>query len=391
MIYLDNAAGSHPKPRILADTMYRALEELGGSPGRGRHSLARRSSDLVEGVRGQLARLIHAPDASRVVFTAGATASLNMAIQGYLLPRGGHVLCGSMEHNAMYRPLKALEQQGRIRLEIWQADRWGYLDAARLPSLIQPDTSLVALSHGSNVNGAVQPLAEIAAICRERGIPLLLDAAQTLGLLPLDVQALDLAMVAMAGHKALYGPAGLGALYVRPGLELFPLLSGGTGGQSESPEMPEEYPQHLEAGTLNVAGIAGLGAALDFLESAQPPKIYRHCMQLCEMLAEGAATLPGVRVYWGRKDRPRLPVLGLKIFGFPPEEAAAALDALGICVRAGYQCAPLAHRSLGTLEEDGLVRFSPGRFSREEDIRLSLLALEKIIRERRLEQGEERA
>ncbi|MBQ6808023.1 MAG: aminotransferase class V-fold PLP-dependent enzyme [Firmicutes bacterium] len=382
MIYLDNAAGSHPKPTVVANAMYRAMTELGASPGRGRHALARHTASLVEQVRGQLARLIHAPDAEQVVFTAGATMSLNMAVFGWLFPRGGHVLSTSMEHNAMIRPLRSLEQQGRIRLELLQADRWGYVDAAELLHHIRPDTSLVAISHGSNVNGAVQPLEEIAAICSRMGIPLLVDASQSLGLLPIDVQKLDIAMLAMAGHKALYGPAGVGALYVRPGMELLPLLSGGTGGQSELPAMPEEYPQHLEAGSLNVCGIAGLGAALDFLEAADPGKIYQHCMKLCAMLADQAAVLPGVKIHWGRKDRPRLPVLAMEIYGFSPEEAAEALDALGVCVRAGYQCAPLAHESLGSLEQDGLIRFSPSRFTGSEDIRLCVLALDKIIREK---------
>lgn len=382
MIYLDNAAGSHPKPGVVADAMYRAMTELGASPGRGRHALARHTAYLVEQVRGQLARLINAPEPSRIVFTGGATMSLNQAIWGYLFPRGGHVLSSSMEHNAMYRPLRALAEQGRIQLELVPADRWGYVEAGELLRRVRPETSLVAISHGSNVNGAVQPLAEIAELCRERELPLLVDASQTLGLLPLDVQQLDIAMLAIAGHKSLYGPSGVGALYVRPGLQLSPLLSGGTGSNSELPHMPEEYPQHLEAGSLNVSGIAGLGAALDFLESAGIDSLYQHSMELCQLLAEGAASLPGVKIYWGRKDRQRLPVLGMEIYGFSPDEAAEALDELGVCVRAGYQCAPLAHESLGTLEQDGLIRFSPGRFTSREDIRLCLLALEKVIRSR---------
>ena len=382
MIYLDNAAGSHPKPRIVADAMYRAMTHLGASPGRGRHALARHTADLVEQVRGQIARLIHAPDPSRVVFTAGATMSLNLAMWGYLYPRGGHVLTTSMEHNAVYRPLRALAALGRIQLELVEVERWGYLDPAALSARIRPDTSLIAVTHGSNVNGAVQPLAEIASLCRDMDLPLLVDASQTLGLLPLDVQAVDLAMVAIAGHKALYGPAGIGALYVRPGLELAPLIQGGTGSNSEMPAMPETYPQHLEAGSLNVTGIAGLGAALDFLEAATVPKLYQYTMELCRELERRVSVLPGVKVYWGKADRERLPVLALSGYGFTPDQAAEALDGLGVCVRAGYQCAPLAHASLGTLDRDGLVRFSPGRFNTREDMALAALALEKAIRQR---------
>lgn len=382
MIYLDNAAGSHPKPEIVRNTVFRALTELGASPGRGRHSLARHTADTVERVRGQLAELIHAPDPSRIVFTAGATMSLNMAIWGYLSSRGGHVLCSSMEHNAMVRPLLALAEQGKIQLELIPADRWGYLDTGSLLSRIRLDTALLAMSHASNVNGAVQPLEEICRICSSMKIPLLLDASQSLGLLPVDVQQLDIALLAIAGHKALYGPAGVGALYVRPGMELSPLLSGGTGGQSERHSMPEEYPQHLEAGSLNVSGIAGLGAGLDFLGAAGQENIYHYCMEICSSLSEEAAILSGVKIFWGKRDRPRIPVFSMSIYGFSPDEAADALDKLGVCIRAGYHCAPLAHQSLGSLERDGLIRFSPSRFTSREEARLAVLALEKIIREK---------
>lgn len=381
MIYLDNAAGSWPKPPEVGQAMIEALERYGANPGRGSYELSRCTADMVESVRRQVAALINAPDYRRVVFTAGATMSLNMALSGYL-KQGDHVVYSGMEHNAVFRPLYALATAGRVTFSRAQADGEGYVSVPAIQRQLRPDTSLIIVTHASNVSGSVQPLAEIAALARSKRIPLLVDAAQSAGLLPLDVQALDIGLLALPGHKALYGPSGVGALYVREGLRLEPLISGGTGGQSERRTQPNHYPDHLEAGSLNTIGIAGWGAGLSFVERTGISNLYRHGMELLRPLVERLRRQPRIKLYLPETERPRVPVLSFNVQDMTAAEAATYLSEEGFCLRSGYHCAPLAHRSLHSFGE-GSVRLSPGWFNTPEQFEALTLAIEELAKYKR--------
>lgn len=374
MIYLDNAAGSHPKPPQVAAALAAALEEFGANPGRGNYALTRRTAGMVAETRAKLAALVHAPDPSRMVFTAGATMAANMAING-LLREGDHVVCSSLEHNAVFRPLAVLADAGRIRLHIVQADSAGYLRAEDVAAALRPTTRLIAINHASNVCGSVQPLAEIGAVAAACHVPLLVDAAQSAGLLPLDIQRMHISLLVLAGHKALYGPAGIGALYVDSSVSLRPLLQGGTGSRSELRHQPPDLPERLEAGSLNTAGIAAWSAALDFVRSTGIDALQAHAMRLTDRLAAALQAHPRLRLQLlPGETRPRVPLLSVATPERDPAEVAAALDAHGVCVRAGYHCAPLAHRTLGSFGE-GTLRFSPGWFNTEEEIDAAAAAL----------------
>ena len=376
-IYLDNSAGSWPKPPRVAQAMAEALTAYGANPGRGNYALTRQTAALVEEAREETAEFFGLPDPKRVVFTSGATMSLNMAINGLLSPDDILLLAG-MEHNAVSRPAAALADEGKIELREVIADSRGELRAAEIGEQLRrrPRPALLALTHGSNVCGSVAPLTAIALQAKRRRVHLLLDASQTAGLLPVHMRRLAISACAVAGHKALYGPAGVGALLLSAKTDPRPLIFGGTGSRSEEREQPRELPEHLEAGSVNVPGIAGYLAGLRFVKEIGVSTLYAKAMALTEQLRQGAGNIPGVRLY----GRPQLPVLSLNIEGKDPGEVAALLDSrYHICVRSGYHCAPAAHRALGTLEA-GTVRFSPGWFNTREDIEAALTALSEIAK-----------
>lgn len=381
MIYLDNAAGSFPKPPQVARAMAESLAEYGANPGRGNYRLTRRTAAMVESAREQAAELFGLSDSSRVIFTAGATMSLNLAVQG-MLRSGDTLLLPGMEHNAVSRPAAELEDRGVIRVRRLLADREGYPRLNELERELRAPQrpALLALTHASNVCGAVAPLDEIAALARQRHVPLLVDAAQSAGLLPLSMRRTPLSLLAIAGHKALYGPPGIGLLLVDETADPRPLISGGTGSRSEERRQPRDYPEHLEAGSVNVPGIAGLAAALAFVREIGIEELCGKAMRLTDRLAEMAGNIPGIELYLPQTPRPRLPVLALNIRRRDPAEAAALLDSrYGICIRSGYHCAPAAHRALGTMEE-GCLRFSPGWFNTPQEIEQTGRALAELAR-----------
>ena len=379
MIYLDNAAGSHPKAPGVEAAMIEALKSWGANPGRGSYAFARRTGDMVEQVRGKLAALIHAPDPHRIAFTSGATMSLNALVLGYA-PRlaGGEVIVSSLEHNALLRPLYLLEEQGLLRIRMITADAWGYIESAQVAEAVNSQTRLIALSMASNVCGSVQPLAEVGALAKKHGVPLLVDASQSAGLLDVDVQAVGISMLAVAGHKYLLGPAGVGALWAAPEIELAPLLHGGTGRDSEQRSMPAYWPARMEAGSLNTAGIAGLGAGLDFLEEQGIPRLCRRALELTDALERELRQLPGVTLQKREEEqRPRAPLLSFTVEELPAGRVAELLDERGVCVRSGYHCAPEAHRTLGTFEE-GTVRLSPGWATTEQEVEQACAAIAEV-------------
>ena len=380
MIYLDNAATTWPKPPIVLQALGQCLEQYGANPGRGGHSLSLRSGRMVLAARQALASFFGSNRAERWVFTGGATDSVNMALLGLLNP-GDHVIASSLEHNAVARPLYNLAKHGVEVSFLDISPGTGATDPQEVERLLRPNTRLVAISHASNVTGVVQPLAEIIAVCRQGGSYLLLDAAQTAGLLPIDVET-GIDLLAIPGHKSLYGPPGIGALYVSPGIDLRPYRFGGTGSHSESLEQPAIFPDRLESGTLNTPGIYALQAGLRFVQEEGLDQIYQREITLALKLVRGLRSIPGVTVYgWG--ETKQVPVIAWDLAGTNSTEVAMILDqSFQICSRAGLHCAPLVHKALGTLNQ-GLVRFSLGYYNTEEEIAQTISAVKEIAEELR--------
>lgn len=396
---MDNAATSFPKPPGVVEAMVHFMTDIGANPGRSRHDRSLEASEMVEAARADLAALFNAPDPTRIVFTLNATESLNTVIYG-VLNRGDHVIITQMEHNSVIRPVRHLEGAGTISVSVAPCDRMGLLDVDALKKLIRKDTALVALNHASNVCGTVQDVAAVREATQ--GIPLLVDAAQTAGVLPIDVQALGIDFLAFTGHKALYGPQGTGGLYVRQGIPIRPLKRGGTGSVSEREEQPDFYPDYLESGTRNNVGIAGLAAGVRFVLDTGVETIRQHEMELFSTLIDGLIDLPGMTLYGPLKPETQVAILsvtfdaalpeGLRVsFGgcggravpatfesVHPQEAGIILqEQYEICVRVGLHCAPLAHRALGTFP-DGTVRFSLGYFNTMEEVQIAIRAIRKI-------------
>lgn len=374
-IYLDNAATSHPKPVSVHDAVRRALEDVGASPGRSAHRLARQASILVSGVRMKAAEILGVADPLRVMFTKNATESINVVLKGWL--RSGHrVLISGMEHNAVVRPLKRLTASGVVT-EVIPADPHGKMNLDALERMLRCRPRLVAVTHASNVNGALQPAAEIAGLCHEAGVPLLLDAAQTAGLQPIAAMDWNLGMLACSGHKGLLGPQGTGLLYVREDLDVSPLLEGGTGSRSEEEEQPEFCPDRFESGTLNLPGIAGLGAGIDYILEKGMARILAHELELASNLEEGLSRMPMVRVL--RPGTRGTGVVSFTVETMSPGDVAHLLDeAFDIAVRAGLHCAPLAHRTIGSYPQ-GTVRVSPGFSNTHEDVGRFLEAVGNLV------------
>jgi cysteine desulfurase family protein len=376
--YLDHAATSWPKPAAVVSAMRRAMEEAGGNPGRSGHRLAMRAADIVYECRENLARLLGAPDPLRICFTANATEALNIAIKGVLRP-GDHVVYSAMEHNAVWRPLMKLASRG-VESSMAPAAADGVVTAESVRSVLRPNTRMIALIHASNVNGALNPVADVGRLARERQIVFLVDAAQTAGAVPIDVAAMHIDLLAVPGHKGLMGPQGTGALYVGDSIELESLKEGGTGSESASPLQPLFLPDRLESGTLNVPGIAGLNEGVKLLLSLGVADVQRRERELALSVIANLAGMSGVRVY-----PPALPghttgVVAWNIESLDANAAAEALDRdFDIACRSGLHCAPLAHRSLGT-GISGAVRFSFGPFSTIRDAETACHAVREMSR-----------
>jgi cysteine desulfurase family protein len=379
MIYLDNAATSWPKPPVVARAMRKMLAGGTGNPGRTSHHNAMNTALLVQECREHLAQLFHIQNPLRVCFTANTTEALNLGIKGALSP-GDHVLCSSMEHNSVWRPLVALEGRG-VELTVVPTDASGVIDAATIARAIKSHTKLIVMIHASNVNGAIQPIAQIGHLARERGIVFLVDAAQTAGSIPLDVEAMKIDLLAFPGHKGLLGPQGTGGLYVSEGVDLRPLKEGGTGSDSSNPHQPSYYPDRLESGTLNLPGIAGLNESVRYLLHKGVATIERKEAALTQRLLAGLAEIDGVAVYGTPPGVPRAGVVSFNIRSLESEFVAAQLEARAdIACRPGWHCAGLAHRTLGT-SQIGTVRLSPGPFTRMFEIETALRVIAELARE----------
>jgi len=382
LIYLDNAATSHPKPEAVPLAVDEALR-MGASPGRGGYQSALAAERLVFETREALAELFNAPDSGRFVFTPNATAAINQALFGLLSP-GDRVVTTAVEHNAVSRPLRVLQDRGVEVVKVAADPRSGVVSVGDLKSAcLQQPTRLVQINHCSNVFGAMQPVEELGPWCREQGILFMVDGSQTAGCLPIDFHRLAVDLFAASGHKGLLGPQGTGFLYVRPGLELIPLLYGGTGADSSSERPPAELPERLECGTLNTPGIAGLKAALEFIQQTGIDAIRSRETRLLAMLIQGLRAIPAVSLYGPEEIDLRGGAVSFNLQGWDPAEVGFRLDQEEqICVRAGLHCAPDAHRSIGTFPV-GTVRVSPGYFSTDSDVERLLNAIRRFSGERR--------
>ena len=375
-IYLDNAATSFPKPPSVYQCLREHFERYGASPGRGSYRMAREAETMVQETRQLLARLFRIHEPERIVFTLNATDALNMAIKGVVVPTD-EVITTVLEHNSVTRPLNRLEHKGLIRVTRVEVLSEGLIDPDQIRRALTARTKLVAVIHGSNVTGAVQPIAAIGRIVREHGALFLVDASQTAGAVPIDIDSSGIDLLAFPGHKALLGPPGTGGLYVGPRAQLLPWREGGTGVQSDDPLQPEDLPYRLEAGSLNTLGLAGLRESIRFILQEGVERIRARESALTKRLLDACRMNDRLHIYGPSALEDRTAVVSLTITGWTPQQAADWLDqAYGIAVRAGLHCAPGAHQALGTFP-DGTVRISPGYFTKDTDIDLCLEALGK--------------
>ena len=382
MIYFDNAATSWPKPPGVAEAMVHFMEAVGANPGRAAHRQALESGRIVYDTREAICELFHAPDPLRVVFSKNVTEALNLALLGLLRP-GDHVVTSSMEHNSMMRPLRALEQPperglGGVQLTVVRCSPEGILDPAAVEAALQPNTRLVALNHASNVVGTLLPVAKVGALCRERDLLLLVDAAQTGGAYPVDVQTDQIDLLAFTGHKSLGGPMGTGGLIVGERVDetqIDPLIRGGTGSRSEHEVQPDFLPDMWESGTPNVVGLAGLQVGVRWVLERGVQAIRAHEVALAHSLIEGLQAVPGVTVYGTLDPELQTATVSFNITGMAPSEVGLRLDdEYGILCRVGLHCAPAAHRTMGTFPH-GTVRFGLSAFNTAEEVRVAVDAV----------------
>lgn len=384
IIYLDNAATSFPKPAEVHDFMTSFYRHYGVNPGRTGADMALKAEELIHSTRTRLSQFFNPSlvaagikkDSNRLVFAANATAALNLVLQGTIFP-GDHVVTTWTEHNSVIRPVNHLVQRGAEATFV-RPDGEGYVDPQAIRAALRPNTRLVIANHASNVTGVVQDARAIGAVCREAGVPFALDTAQTAGVLPIDMAAWGVSFVAFTGHKGLFGPTGTGGLCVADDAEIASSLWGGTGVRSAEPLHLEEFPYRLEAGTLNLAGIAGLAAGQDFLARQGIEAIYAHEMELLAVLQDGLAEIRGVRVHGTHRLDRRVATLSITVDNYDPSDVGTLLDVdHNILVRTGLQCAPLIHEHMGTSPR-GTVRFSLGPFSTREHVEAAIRAVAAI-------------
>jgi len=387
--YLDNAATTWPKPDVVYKTMDAFFRGFGVNPGRAGHELAVEAEKMIVETRSLLAKFFnHRGDPERVVFTQNATDSLNIALFG-LLRAGDHVVTTRLEHNSVLRPLKHLERDGGVSVTHVGRDAQGYIDPEEIRKAITPQTKVVVVNHASNVLGSVQDIEAIGKISRAAETVFVVDSCQSAGVLPIDMEAMGIDVLTFTGHKGLFGPMGIGGMIVKQDLDLPPARVGGTGVDSISPFQPDIYPYHLEAGTVNLPGIAGLNAAQKWFaelgrsrlgDAAKDVSHQQACraalnhIESVELghinrLASALREMDCVTVYGPDGNAPRTAVLSMNIDNMPADQLGEMLDAdYHVCVRPGLHCAPLVHMDEGTVEQKGAVRFSPGYFNDDEDV-----------------------
>lgn len=387
-LYMDNAATSFPKPRQVLDAMCHYATNLGASAGRGAYAEAIETASLLAECRRRLNRLFNGQDPNHFVFTLNCSDGLNIAIKGLVHPKkqqgggAGHAICTHVDHNSILRPLNSLCDDGLLEQSRIPVDpKTGLVDPDEIRRAIKPNTKFIAITHASNVTGTVQPIRDIGRIAREHDIPFIVDAAQSAGHIPVDVQADFIDLLAAPGHKALLGPLGTGFLYIRPGLEnvLRPLREGGTGSVSEHDRQPDFMPDRFEPGSHNAIGIAGLSEGVKWILEQGIEKLAAHDLDLVRTFIEGASDIPNLTYYGPRGVRHRLGVFSVRIDGLSPHELAAILESsYGLLTRPGLHCAPLIHQALNTTQYGGTTRFSFSPFLSKQDVKYATDALADI-------------
>ena len=377
-IYLDNGATSFPKAPGVGEAMLDYVNNIGANVNRSTYEASSEAEMVLIECRERLCTLFGTEDITHAVFTPGMTAGLNMLLKGFLSP-GDHVIVSSLEHNAMMRPIRQLEAQG-VEFSRIPADSRGITDPKDILPLIRPNTRLVAIMHASNVCGTLLPVKEISDICRERGLPVILDAAQTAGHYPVNMKELGLSALCVPGHKGLLGPQGIGALMLDKEFakRVEPLISGGTGSASDSELLPPYMPDRFESGTLNIPGIFGLNAALRFILEKGVDTLRAHEEGLTRRFIDGLEGLP-LRLAGTKDIGRRVGVISIDFTGRDNAEVAYELDKRGIMTRCGLHCAPSAHKTLGTFPQ-GTVRFSIGYANAECDVDAAISAIKEILR-----------
>ncbi len=378
MIYMDNAATTMHKPQEVIDAVVKAMSSMGNA-GRGVNEASLSASRIIYDTREKLCRLFGAEDPRQIVFTPNSTESLNIAIKGILNP-GDHVIATMLEHNSVLRPLYEMEKKG-VRLTIVKSDQNGRFNLKDIEDAIAEDTKMIVCTNGSNLTGNYVDPEPVGTLARERGIVFVVDASQTAGVFPIDVQKMKIDVLCFTGHKGMLAPQGTGGMYVRKGLVIRPLKSGGSGVQTYSKTHPIEMPTALEAGTLNGHGIAGLHAAVEYLEKTGVDNIRAREQDLMWRFYEGVKDIPGVKVYGDFSSKNRCPIVTLNIGDYDSSEVSdELLTEYGISTRAGGHCAPLMHEALGTVEQ-GAVRFSFSHYNTEEEVDTAIEAIRELSKE----------
>lgn len=377
MIYLDNAATTWPKPESVYTAIDHTLRHESANPGRSGHTLSLNAARTIFDTREALSDFFGVPDSSQVIFFPNATTAINQAIKGLLKP-ADHVIVSGMEHNAVMRPLTYLQKSIGITVSILPLDQEGRISLHDLDNLITPQTRMAIFSHVSNVTGVILPIKELNALCRRRGVITLLDASQSAGLLPIHMQQDQIDVLAFTGHKALYGPQGTGGLCLNGKISMIPLIHGGTGSASESVAQPDYYPDQLESGTPNTAGIAGLGAGLKFIQQTDLKNILKYERDLSEYLRNQLQTMPEIQLYGPLEKSHTTGIVSFNVHQLSCSEVARVLDNdYGVMSRPGLHCAPTAHQTLNTLPQ-GTVRLSVGCFNTQAHMDHLINALKKM-------------
>ena len=376
MIYCDNGATSWPKPPQMLAEMTHFINEVGGSPGRSGHTLSMESERIAFGVRNTLSKMFNIADPQQIAFTKNVTEALNYVIQT-MVESGDHVITTSLEHNSVMRPLRLMESKG-LELTVVQCDALGFCSVDKIRESIKPNTKMIVINHASNVIGTIQDVTAIGKIARENNLIFVIDSAQSAGLIPIDVEAMNIDFLCFTGHKGLLGPTGTGGVYANPRFALKPLMAGGTGSNSDLEVQPEVMPDVWENGTLNIVGIAGLAGSLAFVNQVGVSAIHQREMELTQAFIDGVKDVPGVTVYGPLDAAKKTAVTSINIDGVVCSEVGDILDrAFGIMTRTGLHCAPAAHKTIGTFPK-GTVRFGFSYFTTMEEIQKVIEAVKEI-------------
>lgn len=375
MIYMDNAATTLPKPPQVAKAIMNALDSLGNA-GRGATDASLDAARVIFDTREKLCRLFNGKNPKQIVFTNNSTESLNIAIQGLIKP-GDHVITTVLEHNSVLRPLYEREEAG-ASLTILSSDEVGNISYEEMEAAIIPETKAIVCTHGSNLTGNLVDIERVGAIAKKHQLLFIVDASQTAGIYPIDIQKMQIDVLCFTGHKSLYGPQGTGGMYVREGLQICPLKRGGSGVDTYNKHHPEQMPTALEAGTLNGHGIAGLNAALSYIEEKGMDSIREKALENMWVFYEGVRDIPGITIYGDFGDKKRCPIVTLNLGDYDSGEVSdELLMTYGISTRSGGHCAPLMHHALGNVEQ-GAVRFSFSHFNTMEEVETAIQAMKEL-------------